>query len=169
MKLWHSRLVISGFFFNLYWKNLQQKYSNVILVPYLPTQIKPLIYLGKTEEMKLCCPKQILSSIHYSKPHFAVAAEELSQAPSSSSGSWNTYQVTPLTQAMLSTFHWLLFFASGQGYRQKCPNLSFGLCLLHVGKHEPQRFSIFTILNSKRYSWESLGLIHLIRLFNTQK
>lgn len=157
MKLWHSWLVIPDLFFNLYWKNLQQKCSNVILVPYLPTQIKTLIYLGKTEEIKLCCLKEIWSPTHKRKPHFAVAAEELRQAPSSLSGSWkHVHQVTPLTQAMLSTFHWLFFFTSGQGYRQKCPNLSFCLCFLHIGKHEQQRFSIFIILNSKRCSWASL-------------
>lgn len=106
--------------------------------------------------MKLCCSKQILSSSHYNKPHFAVAAEELDQAPSSLSGSESTYQVTPLTQVMLSTFLWLLF-ASGQGYRQRCFNLSFGLCLLLAGKHEPQDSLPLSLLNSKKMFGSEFG------------
>lgn len=92
--------------------------------PPSPLQIiepnKDLNIPRKTEQAKLCGPKHILSSSHYSTSHFATAAEELGQAPSSLSGSGNTYQVTPLTQVMLSTFLLLLFFTSGQGYRQRC-------------------------------------------------
>lgn len=36
--------------------------------------------------MKLCCPKEILPSLHNSKPHFVAVTEERCQAPSFLSG-----------------------------------------------------------------------------------
>lgn len=96
--------------------------ENIILVPYLPTQIKTLIYLRKPEEMKLCCPKQICP------PH---TGGNISLCCSSRGAHENTFQVTPLTQAMLSTFH----YYSPQVDRFTDKNVPICLYLLMLATH----------------------------------
>lgn len=125
MKLWHSQLVIPGFFFFFLisaGRICSRNAENIILVPYLPTQIKTLIYLRKPEEMKLCCPKQICP------PH---TGGNISLCCSSRGAHENTFQVTPLTQAMLSTFH----YYSPQVDRFTDKNVPICLYLLMLATH----------------------------------
>lgn len=120
----HNSLFLGSFFFFLIsaGRICSRNAENIILVPYLPTQIKTLIYLRKPEEMKLCCPKQICP------PH---TGGNISLCCSSRGAHENTFQVTPLTQAMLSTFH----YYSPQVDRFTDKNVPICLYLLMLATH----------------------------------
>lgn len=83
-----------------------------------------------TEKMNYASPSNFFSKLitPWQTP-FGYITEEPCQAP-------------PLTQVMLSTFFWPL---SCKWTRQEQSHTNLSWYLLHIGKHEPQRFSILFI------------------------